>query len=388
MFNVAELGQVFTPRDVVSRMLALRRNFGAVLEPSAGNGAFHGRIDGCVGVEIDGAHCKGGMLNMDFFDFPLSRKFDTIIGNPPYVRWRDIGAQTRAKLPRALFDERSNLYLFFIEKCARHLRAGGELIFITPRDFMKATAARKLNQFLHDNGTITDFADLGDARIFDGYAPNCAIWRFEKGDFSRRTNGNLIFRCVDGQLIFGAGREGVLCRDVFNVKVGAVSGMDSVFTSEEYGNANFVCSHTRKTGKTRRMIFNEPHESLLPHKSALMARKIRKFDESNWWEWGRMHHISQAPRVYVNVKTRAPSPFFTHECSEYDGSVMALFPHDKSADVGELAERLNAVDWRDLGFVCGGRYMFTQRSLSAAPLPFESAPSFPRRRESIHTLRL
>lgn len=27
---------------------------------------------------------------MDFFDFPVSEKFDTIIGNPPYVRFQDI----------------------------------------------------------------------------------------------------------------------------------------------------------------------------------------------------------------------------------------------------------------------------------------------------------
>jgi adenine-specific DNA-methyltransferase len=36
-------------------------------------------------------------------------------------------------------------------------------------------------------GTITDFVELGDSRLFDGATPNCAIWRFELGNFSRRT---------------------------------------------------------------------------------------------------------------------------------------------------------------------------------------------------------
>ncbi|MCK7501941.1 MAG: hypothetical protein MZW92_77240 [Comamonadaceae bacterium] len=27
------------------------------------------------------------------------------------------------------------------------------------------------------------------------------------------------------------------------------------------------------------------------------------------------------------------------------------------------------MDWADLGFVCDGRYLFTQRSLENAPLP-------------------
>ena len=50
---VAHLGQVFTRDDIVARMLALRRNTGRVLEPSAGDGAFARHIPGCVAVELD-----------------------------------------------------------------------------------------------------------------------------------------------------------------------------------------------------------------------------------------------------------------------------------------------------------------------------------------------
>jgi hypothetical protein len=38
-------------------------------------------------------------------------------------------------------------------------------------------------------------------------------------------------------------------------------------------------------------------------------------------------------------------------------------------DVQALAVALNAVDWADLGFVCDGRFLFTQRSLEQTPLP-------------------
>lgn len=48
---------------------------------------------------------------MDYFDY--EEKADTIIGNPPYVRYQDILTTTRSKLPKG-FDNRSNLYLFFI----------------------------------------------------------------------------------------------------------------------------------------------------------------------------------------------------------------------------------------------------------------------------------
>ncbi|MDB5815307.1 MAG: methyltransferase small domain protein [Rhodocyclales bacterium] len=306
---------------------------------------------------------------MDFFDFPLEEpRFDTIIGNPPYVRFQDIAASTRDKLDMRHFDARSNLSLFFIEKCIRHLAPGGELIFIVPRDFIKATAARKLNQWLYEQGTITDFIDLGDARIFDGAVPNCAIFRFELGRMDRRMHDGRRFDCHNGQLVFVSGEYSLPFASLFSVKVGAVSGLDEVFTHVE-GNAEFVCSKTRDTGETRRMLYGIEHPHLDQHKDALLARRIRKFDERNWWHWGRDHFKSDALRIYVNCKTRREEPFFTHSCCEYDGSILAIFPRDTSVDVKRAAILLNKVNWTELGFVCDGRFMFTQRALETCYLP-------------------
>ncbi|MGI9298539.1 MAG: Eco57I restriction-modification methylase domain-containing protein [Gammaproteobacteria bacterium] len=367
----AQLGQVFTPPEIVRRMFALRRNFGRVLEPSAGDGAFLRLAENATGIEIDPRLAgQSGALCADFFDYADEHKFDTIVGNPPYVRHQDIPARTREKLRRDLFDGRSNLYLFFIEKCLRHLRGGGELIFITPRDFLRATAARRLNRLLYESGTITDFIELGDARVFSGASPNCAIWRFVKGDFSRRANGGReTFFFNDGQIFFARGEYAVPCRDIFRIKVGAVSGMDSVFADEKYGNRSFVCSRTAATGETRRMIYDSFHPVLRRHKQILMARKIRRFDETNWWRWGRAHFESDRPRVYVNAKTRAAAPFFLHSSRDYDGSVLAVFPRDETADLRKLRDKLNAVNWRELGFVCGGRFLFAQRGLQNCLLP-------------------
>ncbi|MBQ9253468.1 MAG: class I SAM-dependent methyltransferase [Bacteroidales bacterium] len=369
MYNVEQLGQVFTPFSIVSQMLALRKNNGRVLEPSCGNGAFFHQIPSCIGIEIDSNHCPEGALNMDFFDYPLSEKFDTIIGNPPYVRYQDINTQTKEKLNSSLFDERSNLYLFFIEKCLKHLNTKGELIFITPRDFLKATSSIKLNQYLFSLGTITDIIDLGDSRIFKGFNPNCIIFRFEKDNFTRRTNVYKEFVCSNGQLFFTDNNYPFAFSDIFFVKVGAVSGNDKIFESEEFGNKDFVCSFTYKTGKTRRMIFNEKNDYLFQFKEELLNRRIKHFDESNWWQWGRNHYISNEKRIYVNTKTRNKKPFFLHPCKDYDGSVLAIFPKNQNADLEDMCRELNNVNWEELGFVCDGRYLFSQKSLQNTLLP-------------------
>lgn len=368
MFNVQTLGQVFTPQSIVAEMLLLKRNSGRTLEPSCGNGAFFSEIPNCIGIEIDPTHCPNGAMNMDFFDFSTDEKFDTIIGNPPYVRFQDILDSTKKKLKSNIFDSRSNLYLFFIEKCIYHLNDGGELIFITPRDFLKATSSMALNKFIFDSGTITDLIDLGDRNIFKGYSPNCIIFRFEKGNFSRKTNFTKEFVYSNGQLLFTDNAYPLNFAELFFVKVGAVSGCDKIFTSE-YGNKEFVCSYTQLTGKTKKMLFNTYHETLLPHKEFLINRKIRKFDDSNWFMWGRNHYISSEKRIYVNAKTRNKRPFFTHQCKDYDGSVLAIFPKNQNVDIEQLCEALNNVNWYELGFMCDGRYLFSQKSLENTPLP-------------------
>ena len=374
-FDIARYGQVFTPPAIVERMLALRRNSGLALDPACGDGAFSNRIPGCVAIEMDAAHCPPGALNIDFFAYPEDEKFATVIGNPPYVKARDILPETAIRLSSGLLDGHANLYLHFIEKCVRHLQPGGELILITPRDFLKATGAGRLNTWLYDQGTITDFEDLGDARIFAGAAPNCAIWRFEKGNVSRRLHDGRRMALSGGQLMFTRGIYSLPLASVFAVKVGAVSGADEIFSNEEHANTEFVCSRTAQTGATRRMIWLDregPIAWLEQHKKRLLARRVTRFDESNWWKWGRRHHVSDAPRIYVNNKTRNPRPFFLHPCNDYDGAVMALFPHRaklKMADLQRLTGMLNDVDWHELGFVCDGRFLFSQRSLEQTLLP-------------------
>lgn len=369
MYNVEQYGQVFTPQFIAAEMLQLRRNYGSILEPSSGDGAFVKNIPNCIGIELDTKHCGTHSLNIDFFDYSITNKFDTIIGNPPYVRFQDIIPETKNKLKLNLFDERTNLYMFFIEKCINHLNPKGELIFITPRDFLKATSSIKLNEFIYKSGTITDIIDLGDKKIFNGFNPNCIIWRFEKGNFSRKTNITKEFVFCNGQLLFTDNYYPLVFNDVFSVKVGAVSGNDKIFSNEKYADTEFVCSSTCKTGKTKKMIFNVRNEYLEKNKNILLARRIRNFDETNWWQWGRLHYITDKKRIYVNSKTRNKYPFFTHECKNYDGSVLAILPNNPEADEKKLCEKLNSVNWYELGFVCDGRYIFSQKSLENSLIP-------------------
>jgi adenine-specific DNA-methyltransferase len=391
--NVKTLGQVFTKNHTVDLMLSLRKNNGTILEPSCGAGAFSNNIPSCIAVELDKKVAPPYALCMDFFNYRFGIMFESIIGNPPFVRYKDIMKSTLAYIEadgyEHIFDERSNLYLFFIYKCLFHLEEnGGELIFINPREFLKATSSIKLNNALYQQGTITDLIDLGDAKIFGDFTPNCVIWRFEKGNFSRKTNYATVklmdnkivlsskevrdFRNTNGQLVFTKTECTVPFKDLFYVKVGAVSGADEIFGNCPQNGKNtteFVNSETIATGKTKPFYYNVAAPELEPFKKELINRKIKKFTKDTWYMWGRNLFVSSDKRIYVNCKTRQQDPFYQHSCNNYDGSVLGLFIKNDRIDINALLADLNAVDWEELGFMCNNRFIFAQKSLENCLLP-------------------
>lgn len=49
--------------------------------------------------------------------------------------------------------------------------------------------------------------------------------------------------------------------------------------------------------------------------------------------------------------------------------MLAIFPINQQANEQILCEKLNTVNWFELGFVCDGRYIFSQKSLENSLLP-------------------
>lgn len=89
------LGQYFTKKNVVKRVINLLLEYKSydkiikILEPSFGTGNFieilkennFNNIDGC---EIDSEFTTNPC---DFFELPLTKKYDLIIGNPPFTKY-------------------------------------------------------------------------------------------------------------------------------------------------------------------------------------------------------------------------------------------------------------------------------------------------------------
>ena len=191
---VKNLGQYFTPSflaDFIVNLIDLEDPI-RILEPSAGSGVFvkalEKRFSTIVAIEIDRSiptSTKTPILYQNFFDYPVEEKFDVIIGNPPYVRWRNQPQDIRHDIiDRKFWNNRINaladLFQAFMFKSIDHLKPGGQLLFITPKFWLQTLHAANLREFIVTNGYLDFIIDLHEKKIFPAVSSNLLIVKFCK----------------------------------------------------------------------------------------------------------------------------------------------------------------------------------------------------------------
>lgn len=108
-------------------------------------------------------------IHGDFLLTSLPDTFDTVVGNPPYVRQELIPdvlmAEYRAKYS-TIYD-RADLYIPFIERSLLSLSEGGHLGFICADRWMKNRYGGRLRQLIADRFHLKIFVDMVDTPAFN-----------------------------------------------------------------------------------------------------------------------------------------------------------------------------------------------------------------------------
>ncbi len=394
-----DIGRYFT-EDVrlQDKVKSLCFNEGSALEPSAGAGhlvracednfSFIKAIDLVPSPE---PICSTNIEKLDFFDLSLDYKFNTVFGNPPFLKHRKLPKEIVEKMEEGSILKNCNIFYNFIEKSFYHLNDGGEIIFIIPREFLNSTRARPLRELLYNNGTITHLVDYEEQKFFKDASPSIIIMRYEKGNLSHKTlydRGEAYYE-FNETLNFGAylftENEVSTYKTLgtfFDVKVGLVTGLNKIYEKDSELSIPTICSDYFKTKQKRNFIFADEYDIneirdidfslyfyLICHKNTLMSRKIKKFNESNWWHYGAVRNLNQMREngqcIYVNAKTRVQQPFFVDECCYYDGSVLALYPKLGNEDLNKWCRKLNSSEeaFKEQGLYVNNKYSFTVKTL-------------------------
>lgn len=113
----------------------------------------------------------GDSLTYDFktmADFDDNQGFDIIVGNPPYVRSKNIDVETKKNLPLWSTSKIGNadLYIPFFEIGISLLNTNGLLGYITVNTFFKSVNARALRNYFSENHFTLSIVDFGEQLVF------------------------------------------------------------------------------------------------------------------------------------------------------------------------------------------------------------------------------
>ena len=187
-------GQYFTVGVIADFMVSLIEHpiNSRVLEPSCGKGVFldmlkiHGftdvsayEIDPALGAKYDFVQFKS------FLSVPVTERYDVVIGNPPYIRWKNLEPELKAELEANLlwnkyFNSLCDYLFVFILKSIEHLTDNGELIFICTEYWMNTTHSATLRNYMCENGYIDEIYHFKETPLFEKVTASFVVFRFVK----------------------------------------------------------------------------------------------------------------------------------------------------------------------------------------------------------------
>jgi len=378
------LAQYFTTHiDLKEKILSFILNDPAsILEPSIGQGdlvsyiiektdnvAFDMyEIDANIKL-LDGIE-KDAVIYGDFMTQNIQKKYQTIVGNPPFIRTK-----------------KGNMYIDFTEKCYNLLEENGELIFIVPSDFLKLTSAARLLNVMMTNGTFTHIYHPHNEKLFKDASIDVIIFRYCKSKSLEKKvsyNDKYMFITNSNGLIVFDDKENNetnsdLIKDYFDIYVGLVSGKENVYKNAALGNIEVLNGENKVDKYIHIDVFpsdnDDINKHLLENKKILIERGIRKFNENNWFEWGAPRNITTIQSnfgkecIYIYNLTRKSRVAFIGKVSYFGGGLIMLKPK-KECNLKNILSYINSKAFKD-NFTFSGRFKIGHRQISNSHIPCE-----------------
>ena len=110
------------------------------------------------------------LYNQDSLKADWKLKFDTVVGNPPYVKFQDLSNESREFLVNnwtTVEGGTFNLYFAFFELGYKLLKPTGRLGYITPNNYFTSIAGESMRRFFQQKKCVTRIIDFTHKKVFD-----------------------------------------------------------------------------------------------------------------------------------------------------------------------------------------------------------------------------
>lgn len=206
-------GAYYTPLALAEMMVKMfldEANIKNILEPSCGDGvfidalirmSFTEHLTGITAIEIEKNEAEKlkkrlkkyaniTVKNQDFFDFyekEKNKKYDLIVGNPPYIRYQYLEEKQRELMSDIMTSQGMksnklvNTWVGFMVACVNLLSDNGKLAFVIPAEILQVVYAEDLRLFLANHLskiTLITFEEL----VFPDIEQEIVVFVGEKCD--------------------------------------------------------------------------------------------------------------------------------------------------------------------------------------------------------------
>jgi len=192
--NKNKYGQYFTPELIANFMIELAdiEKNSKILEPSSGTGVFLDLLqkkgfNNFLGYEIDTELAKKheSVKNESFVSAEINEKYNLIIGNPPYIRWKNLEDELKRDLStnhlwNKYFNSLCDYSYIFILKSIELLEENGQLIFITPEYWLNTMHSISLRNYMLRNGYFAEIYHFNETPIFEKATVSTIVFKYIK----------------------------------------------------------------------------------------------------------------------------------------------------------------------------------------------------------------